>query len=610
MATEPAEFAKTPAEIYLLASRSEQVIEAAKLLEFALREYSGDYRIGFTELYNSNRKLFDKSLRDRIRPAFEVRGRIRNVAKYGEPEFESKTAAAEAFVAAAEDLFARFKKIYPEKFWPKTGQVATTDNFFEQGMETPVAPGQQPTRSQPQSSYNQVRARAADQERVEVGLTPTESADADNLDEDDTYELPTYDLAGPGGLFPPKLKIGQLEKVCNRMGRSLKAGISITKVWESEGRSQQGKVGESFQEVLKEISRGETLAASVAKHECFPPMFCEMVRVGEETGRLDQVFLRLSDHYRNLVQMRRTFISGITWPIFQFCAAIGVISLFFIVLSILESMMTTFKAPDIFMLGMGPIGNLFLFWTLLLIGMTCAFIGIKGITNGWFGSAPMRLALRIPLIGKTIRIMSLSRFAWSFGMAIESGMDAQRAIRLGVRSTDNQLYISNEDSIAECVGQGNDFHTALRQTDDYPDDFLQAVEVGELTGEITESLERLSDDYREQAEILLRRISQVCGFLVSLFVAIVVIFLIVLMYMNYLGTINDAISNTSGTLQRIESGEKSTNPYTAASDAMVKKIMESKDMKQITNMYEAMGRAGDLHGHDLLDAILDPFEKK
>lgn len=613
MATEPADFAKTPSEIYTLASRSEQVTEAAKLLEYALREYSGDFRSGLTDLYNSNRQVFEKDLRNRIRAAFQVRAKVRNVAKYGEPEFEEKTSAAETFIGAAQVLFTKYSKIYPEKFLMAAPPVAD-EEFFEKGFERPT--------SEP-SAFDNVRSAATERELDETNLVRRAQSDrdsdeelpkAESLDDEDEFEIPDYQLPSPKKFFEPRLKIKQLEKICHRMGRSLKAGISITKAWETEARSLQGNLGNAFRDVLHAISSGDTLAQSVSSHDCFPPMFCEMVRVGEETGRLDRAFLRLADHYRNLVQMRRTFLSGITWPAFQFCAAIGVISFFFILLAILEAWMpSTFEAPDIFMLGFGPIGNLFIFWTLLGLFGATLFVAIKGISSGWFGEAPMRLALRIPLIGNTIKTMSLSRFAWSFGMAIESGMDAQRAIRLGVRSTNSQYYMAHEDQIADSVGQGNDFYTSLDQTDAFPEDLLQAVEVGEMTGEITESLERLSDDYREQTENSLRRISQISGFLVSMFIAIIIIFFIVLMYMKYIGTLNDAISNPMGAMQQYESGEtkkKSSNPVTAAKNKMVNQIMESEDMQKYKKLMEGAAKADTLHGHDFLDALLEPFEEK
>ena len=343
MATEPAEFGKTPAEIYSLESRSEQVIEAAKLLEYGLREYSGDYRSGFTQLYNANRNVFEKELRDKIRNAFEVRGQARNVAKHGDPGFESKSQAAETFVQAAQVLFKNYPQIFPERFQVSNETSIQDSAFFEQGFESHP----EPDSAQP-SAFENVRktngngavaAFASTQKLEKSEPDPDGTLPVAESIHDDEYVIPTYELPSAATLFEAKLSLKQLEKMCHRLGRSLKAGISITKAIKTESNNLNSKFEEPFEQVLREVSGGGTLANTVAQHNCFPPMFCEMVRVGEETGTLDRVFLRLADHYRNLIQMRRTFISGITWPIFQFCAAIGVISFFFIALSILESML-------------------------------------------------------------------------------------------------------------------------------------------------------------------------------------------------------------------------------------------------------------------------------
>jgi type II secretory pathway component PulF len=612
MADEPTNHAKTPAEIYSLASRSEQVVEAARLLEYGLREYSGDYRSGLTQLYNDNRKMFDKPHRENLRAAFEVRNQIRNVAKYGEPEFEKKTNAADAFVLAAQILFKNYPRIFPEKFHVVQG-AAVADSTLSAG-------GQSNSASQP-TVYEAARNKG----KASNGELSVSGVAIQGLSGED-YVIPTYQLPSLTTGFKSKLRLKQLEKISLRLGTSLKAGISITRALESESRNLTGKIRESFADVLAQVSAGETLASSVSKHSCFPPLFCEMVRVGEETGRLDRVLLRLADHYRNLIQMRRTFLSGITWPLFQLGAAIGVISLFFIALSVLETMLNNFEAPDIFMMGLGPIGNLFLFWTLLVIGSGALWIIVKGISSGWFGELPMRLALQIPLIGNTIKILCLSRFSWSFGMAIETGMDATRAIRLGIRSTQNHYYGVHQDQVAQSVSQGSDFYTALDRTGAFPEDFLQAVEVGELTGELTESLERLSEDYTEQAELALKRISQISGMAIWLFITAILVFLIFLMYMNYIGILNNATGDILGTgrsvsapegpqdaqilIEKYTSGEKTSNPIIAVKNQQIKNILESQDFKKIQGMYEAIGNTEGLSGHKLLDKILEPFDEK
>ena len=684
MATESADFAKTPAEIYSLASRAEQVMESAKLLEYALREYSGDYRSGFTQLYNGNRKLFDKTLRDRVRQAFESRNRLKNVAKHGEPSFEDKTLAAESFILAAQQLFKNYPRIFPDRYRVEDAPSVEDSSFFEQGFEAHPGKGESN-----RTAFEAVRDRKSDpsnslpqappvtdqvvEEANQAGVPNADSAEglplAKSLSED-SFEIPKYRLPSPSGLFSAKLGLAKTEKFCERMGRSLKAGISITKAWETEANGLNGELRNSFDEVLREVASGGTLVDAVSRHSCFPPMFCEMIRVGEETGRLDQVFLRLADHYRNLIQMRRTFLAGITWPIFQLCIAIGVISLFFVALAILESMLTSFQAPDIFLLGLGPIGNLILFWVLLVAGGFALFVGVKGVANGWFGEAPLRLALRLPLVGKTIKTMCLSRFAWSFGMAIEAGMDATRSIRLGIRSTQNHFFTVHEESVAKKVGQGNQFYESLEQTSAFPEDLIRAVEVGEITGELTESLERLSEDYKEQTEVALRRISMISGMLIWMFVSACIVFLIFLMYMNYIGMIHDAVGDTLGSspevnrreiggdlhqagtggsdrqridqiveanlpsagresldrgnfgggtapapdaqrlMEKYRSKKKTGNPVIAARDEGVRSIIDSSEFKKIQGMYEAIGESEGLSGHDLLDKLLEPFDKK
>jgi hypothetical protein len=57
----------------------------------------------------------------------------------------------------------------------------------------------------------------------------------------------------------------------------------------------------------------------------FPPMFVQMVAIGEQTGKLDEVLKRLGEHYEHLAVMRRNFLIGIAWPAFELVFAVLVI---------------------------------------------------------------------------------------------------------------------------------------------------------------------------------------------------------------------------------------------------------------------------------------------
>jgi len=418
-------------------------------------------------------------------------------------------------------------------------------------------------------------------------------------------------LRTPRGLFDKSLSNVQLEKVCYRMGRSLKAGIPFTKALSGESRFLSGPLKRAFDQVRSSVGDGSTAADALEKQNCFPSLLVEMVRVGEETGRIDEAFLRLADHYRNLVHMRRSFIQGITWPVLQLIAATGVITLMFLIMAWLQSRMAFFQAPDIFRLGLSPIGNLVLFWSVIAGGCVTSWLAIKAAVAGWFGRLPMRLALHIPLLGSTIRTLALSRFAWSFGMAIDSGMDAVRAIRLGVRSTQNHYYAAHEEALAESIADGDEFFVALDRTDAFSAELLQAVQIGEQTGELTESLERLSDDYREQSEFSLRRISQVSGILIFVLVASILGVAVMLMYANYLGTLHEALNNPMGTTEQIAEGEKSTNPVIAAKNEAVKDFMEkNEDFNKIKSMYEHLSDINRMTPDEFLDGFGTPDDSE
>ena len=96
-------------------------------------------------------------------------------------------------------------------------------------------------------------------------------------------------------------------------------------------------------QVADRVSRGATLAE--AMRECgtyFPQLTCELTDVGELTGNLDSVLLRLSDHYQHLLRLRRTFLFGIFWPAIELVLAIFVMGLLILLLGVLGTSAAVF----------------------------------------------------------------------------------------------------------------------------------------------------------------------------------------------------------------------------------------------------------------------------
>src|SRR6185436_19568407 len=143
-------------------------------------------------------------------------------------------------------------------------------------------------------------------------------------------------------------------------------GVDIRRVWEREGQGHgSATLRARMVRISDELIRGKSLSeAFKVAGSFFPPLLHEMVGVGEQTGNLAEVFTSLADHYDHQVQMRRAFLSAITWPMFQLCAALGVIGILIWIMGFLPRV----AGQQIDILGFGLVGESGLFIYVCFLG--------------------------------------------------------------------------------------------------------------------------------------------------------------------------------------------------------------------------------------------------
>jgi hypothetical protein len=120
-----------------------------------------------------------------------------------------------------------------------------------------------------------------------------------------------------------------LSQFCQRVGTALHAGIDVRRVWDNESKRGSAPQRGVMEGIRQQVARGDSLASAFARtNGYFPPLVCEMVEVGERTGRLEEVFLRLGEHYDHLLNLRRAFLIGIAWPLIELTLAVIAIGFF------------------------------------------------------------------------------------------------------------------------------------------------------------------------------------------------------------------------------------------------------------------------------------------
>lgn len=256
--------------------------------------------------------------------------------------------------------------------------------------------------------------------------------------------------------------------------------------------------------------------------------------MGEETGRLEAVLLRLSEHYQHMMRMRRTFVMGILWPAIELSVAILAIGFLILLLGVLGTSVSVF--------GLSGTRGLAVYFGIILAAAIVLFVVVRGLMRGWFGTWPHELAVRLPVVGKAIQTMALARLTWTLSMALEAGIDAQRAIRLAIGSTQNTYYTRHIPAAEAVVVRGGQFHEALERTGAFSSDFLTSLQNAELSGTESESLSHMSAEYQRQAEGATTALAIAASVLIWLMVAALLVFVIFYLFLNlYIKPIDDAL---------------------------------------------------------------------
>lgn len=435
-----------------------------------------------------------------------------------------------------------------------------------------------------------------------------------------------------------------LERFCHLIGLSLRGGQSFVEALRSYSRTGKWDA----RPVVDAVLDGESAATALKTSGEFPELLIGMVEVGEAAGKLDEIFLRLADYYRELIRSQRAFRQGVFWPVLQLIAAASVLSLMFFALDYLQRTVTVIVAPDLFGLGLQPLGNMALVMVVAFFLLAMLGVLLRWTSRGRVPSFLSGFLQRLPWVGTTWDRISTSRFAWTLGAAIDAGTDAVTAVRLAVRGSSDAAYKKVEGQLIESLQRGESFEAALSATHQFPAELIQAIAVGESTGQVAECVQRLSDDYEAQNAIALRRLGQASGMMVSMSVMILLGFTVVSMYSQYMQMVSGALHANSQTLEQmrealvavpVDSAEilgsasmGKDSPITASTpniasgtaskpassetagdkdnallqtrDRMVKDFIEhNQDFSKIESIYSTLGRFGEMTPNEFLDAI-------
>jgi MSHA biogenesis protein MshG len=293
----------------------------------------------------------------------------------------------------------------------------------------------------------------------------------------------------------------------------MKSGVPITRALNSIITSTRNiQLVEALKDTLNSLESGRDLASSLARHnEIFPNLFISMVRVGEETGRLDESFQHITAYLELEKDTRQRIKTALRYPTFVVVAIVA--ALVIINYLVIPAFAGIFSRAGVALPWQTQLlistSNFFISWWWLLLG------GAVGAVY-WFNSYVKtekgrywwdKTRLKIPIIGGIIHRVTLGRFARTFSLALVSGVPVVQALTVVSHSVDNEYigeYILN---MRNGIEKGESLTRTAAVTNQFTPLVLQMLSVGEETGEVDTLLAEVADYYEREVDYDIKNLS-------------------------------------------------------------------------------------------------------
>lgn len=258
-------------------------------------------------------------------------------------------------------------------------------------------------------------------------------------------------------------------------------------------------------EVVDDIQSGNTISSALGKHEkIFTPFYVNMVKAGEESGKLDQIFSYLADYLDRTYEVTSKTKNALIYPAFVVFTFITVMILMLtlVIPRISAIFIETGQELPIYTKAVVGLSSFFVNYgifllILIIIGGFFAWKFSK-TEKGKFSISQIRLS--IPYLGSLYRQLYLSRISDNLSTMLSSGIPMVRALEITASVVDDAVYKKLLLEAVQDIKAGSPVSESLGKYPEIPNIMIQMIKVGEETGELGKILNTLSKFYSREVK--------------------------------------------------------------------------------------------------------------
>jgi len=295
-----------------------------------------------------------------------------------------------------------------------------------------------------------------------------------------------------------------------------------------------------FKNVIKtvkdDVEAGSTLNQAKRKHpKAFDDLYCNLIASGEQSGSLDIMLRRLSEFIEKTVRLRAKVKQAMIYPVAIVLFAI-VVSIFLLwkVIPVFASIFRDLGAElpflTAFIVALSDFVAKYIF--LIAVGFVALIFLFRFYRNTKQGHwATDRLVLKMPLFGKLLYKVAMTRVTRTLATLISGGVPMLEALKITSTTAGNVIIEQEIVEARKLVSEGKTMSESFKQAGRFPTMMLQMINVGEATGTLDEMLSKLAEFYDEEVDAAVSALLSILEPILLIFVGGIVGGLVISMYL-------------------------------------------------------------------------------
>lgn len=297
------------------------------------------------------------------------------------------------------------------------------------------------------------------------------------------------------------LSENEISTFCQQVGMIVKAGLPTyygIMILRDEANDEYTK---SFlNDIYVPMEKGVTLGNAIADTGMFPEYMVDMVRLGEETGRLEEVLDSLSTYYEREADIKASIRHAVTYPLIMTVMMLVVIIVIItqvvpVFSQIYEQLGSGLTGTALMLMNISNVlNNYMLYFIIGVVVLAIAFFLFSGTSFG-----------KILFQGRSLSMtIAASRFANCMYLALASGLDTDRSLEMAEKLIDNPYMLERINKCKEHIKHGESFIKSLLLSGIFSKVYSSLMTIGYKTGSMDEVMHKISIAYEEESDDKLR----------------------------------------------------------------------------------------------------------